>query len=231
MSTHYDAMLAKVDRARADPRAGGPQAGRRPGARPDPRRASPTATSWSRSCATSDFLAGDVSHRVPRRPVELTRAESSGRVSAAVAAAIALAERAGAAGPSSAASRSRWRNVVSQPQVTEFERRRRVEWWGGRDGYARRRPHRGRRRARAEVTLEADGVRTTYDVSRRRRPGRRRLAGRPRRRCDVRRGSSTRPTRWPAAACWRRCPARSSASRWRRASRSRPASRCSCSRR
>ena len=50
-------------------------------------------------------------------------------------------------------------------------------------------------------------------------------------RCGVRRGSSTRPTLWPAAACWRRCPAPWSASPWSRASRSRPASRCWSSRR
>ena len=37
-STHYDAMLAKVDRPGADPRAGGPAARRRAGPGPDPRR-------------------------------------------------------------------------------------------------------------------------------------------------------------------------------------------------
>ena len=59
-----------------------------------------------------------------------------------------------------------FRNVVSQPQVTEFldaDEQVRVEWWGGRDGY------RVEGLAVVEagpesVTLEVDGVRTSYDV-------------------------------------------------------------------
>jgi propionyl-CoA carboxylase alpha chain len=57
-----------------------------------------------------------------------------------------------------------WRNVVSQPQRTEFEGDVTVEWYGGRDGYAvdglivtAASPH--------SVTLEADGVRATYAVA------------------------------------------------------------------
>jgi propionyl-CoA carboxylase alpha chain len=56
-----------------------------------------------------------------------------------------------------------WRNVVSQPQVTEFEGHR-VEWSTGRDGYlvdgydvAAASPDR--------VTLSEDGVSATYDVA------------------------------------------------------------------
>ena len=57
-----------------------------------------------------------------------------------------------------------WRNVVSQPQVTEFEEGHRVEWWGGRDGYVVD----GATVVSASATrvvLEAEGVRTSYDVS------------------------------------------------------------------
>jgi propionyl-CoA carboxylase alpha chain len=63
-----------------------------------------------------------------------------------------------------------WRNVVSQPQVTELDvtgpvpETVRVEWFGGRDDYVvegltvvAASP--------AAVTLEVHGVRTTYDVS------------------------------------------------------------------
>ena len=57
-----------------------------------------------------------------------------------------------------------WRNVASQPQRTEFEGDRVVEWWGTRDGVVvdgtvvvDAGPDR--------VTLETDGVRTTYDVA------------------------------------------------------------------
>jgi propionyl-CoA carboxylase alpha chain len=60
-----------------------------------------------------------------------------------------------------------WRNVVSQPQRTTFRRdddQVVVEWYGGRDGYAVE----GRTVVAAgpdRVTLETDGVRTTYDVA------------------------------------------------------------------
>jgi propionyl-CoA carboxylase alpha chain len=64
-----------------------------------------------------------------------------------------------------------WRNVVSQPQRTTFTRPGDptgepvvVEWWGGRDGYAV--DGWGVVAAGPEaVTLEADGVRTTYAVA------------------------------------------------------------------
>ena len=57
-----------------------------------------------------------------------------------------------------------WRNVVSQPQVTEFEGDVRVSWLGGRDGYQVD----GLTVVAAgpdAVTLEADGVRTAYAVT------------------------------------------------------------------
>jgi propionyl-CoA carboxylase alpha chain len=82
----------------------------------------------------------------------------------AVAATTALAEQAGAARTVQQGVPVGWRNVVSQPQRTEFEDGTVVEWWRGRDGYvvddvtvvtA----------SRTSVTLETDGVRTTYDVT------------------------------------------------------------------
>ena len=109
----------------------------------------------------------------------------------------------GSAGACSAASRSAWRNVVSQPQRTVVRRRRRrehvVEWYGGRDGYAldrRRRPRplrlaeRGRARGRP---ASASGV----AVTRRSPATRSRVDGRrsdSRRSCAPYPGSSTRPT-------------------------------------
>ena len=56
-----------------------------------------------------------------------------------------------------------WRNVVSQPQRTVFDQAT-VEWFGSRDGYTVD----GFTVVSASptaVTLEADGVRTTYDVA------------------------------------------------------------------
>ena len=82
-----------------------------------------------------------------------------------MAAAIALAERGRRRhAPSSKAIPVGWRNVPSQPQRTEFEDGTVVEWWRGRDGYVVD----GLTVVAASptsVTLEADGVRTTYDVT------------------------------------------------------------------
>ena len=61
-----------------------------------------------------------------------------------------------------------WRNVVSQPQRTEFEGDLVVEWWGGRDGYTVDGMTVVEVRGTSletTVTLEVDGVRTSYDVS------------------------------------------------------------------
>ena len=82
---------------------------------------------------------------------------------AAVAAAIALAERAAAARTVQRGIPVAWRNVVSQPQRTEFESGT-VEWWGGRDGYTVE-GHTVVSASPAEVVLETDGVRTTYAVA------------------------------------------------------------------
>jgi len=81
-----------------------------------------------------------------------------------VAAALALAERDRMSRTVQQGIPVAWRNVVSQPQRTEFEGEVVVEWFGGRDGYSvdgftvvAAGPE--------AVTLEADGVRSTYAVS------------------------------------------------------------------
>jgi len=110
-----------------------------------------------------DFLSGDVSTAF-LDDLSVDPLGQDGRVSAATAAAIALAERAGDARTVQRGIPVAWRNVVSQPQATEFEDGPRVEWRGGRDGYAVD----GATVVAAgteSVTLEVDGMRTTYAVA------------------------------------------------------------------
>jgi propionyl-CoA carboxylase alpha chain len=105
------------------------------------------------------FLAGEMTTALlPGIPVP---AVDEG--SAPVAAALAIAETDAAARTVQRGVPVAWRNVVSQPQVTLLDDQP-VAWWGGRDGY---------RVDGAEVvaaapdavTLEVDGVRTTYAVA------------------------------------------------------------------
>jgi propionyl-CoA carboxylase alpha chain len=106
------------------------------------------------------FLAGSGVSRLaalaPQPPV--------GDAGAPVAAALALAERSRMSRTVQQGIPVAWRNVVSQPQRTEFEGDVTVEWYGGRDGYVvdgftvvAAGPE--------AVTLEADGVRSTYAVA------------------------------------------------------------------
>ncbi|MGB0099271.1 MAG: biotin/lipoyl-containing protein, partial [Nocardioides sp.] len=87
-----------------------------------------------------------------------------------VAAALALAERAGARRTVQRGVPVAWRNVVSQPQRTEFEGISSgspsavVEWFGGRDGYTVD-GHEVVAASPTEVTLETEGVRTTYAIA------------------------------------------------------------------
>lgn len=81
----------------------------------------------------------------------------------AVAAAIALAEQAKAARTVQRGIPVAWRNVVSQPQRTVFEEAT-VEWYGGFAGY-RVDGHTVVAAGPDAVTLETDGVRTTYSVA------------------------------------------------------------------
>ena len=110
------------------------------------------------------FVAGAVSTSLLS---ELTLVRVEMDALAPVAAAIGLAERAGAARTVQQGIPVGWRNVPSQPQRTEFEDGTVVEWWRGRDGYVVDVCHRSstRERRSTSVTLETDGVRTTYDVT------------------------------------------------------------------
>jgi propionyl-CoA carboxylase alpha chain len=169
VSTHYDAMLAKViswapTRELAARQLSGALA-----------RARIHGLTTNRDLLVrvlrdEAFLAGEVSTDFLERTLVQPAGTPSAAHDAAVAAAIALAERARAARTVQRAIPVAWRNVVSQPQVTELEvtgpvpETVRVEWFGGRDGYVvegltvvAASP--------AAVTLEVDGVRTTYDVS------------------------------------------------------------------
>jgi propionyl-CoA carboxylase alpha chain len=80
-----------------------------------------------------------------------------------VAAALARAEAARGARPGHRGIPVAWRNVVAQPQRTEFEGVT-VEWFGGRDGYAVDGPT-VVAASPTEVTLETGGLRTTYQVA------------------------------------------------------------------
>jgi propionyl-CoA carboxylase alpha chain len=163
VSTHYDAMLAKVV-AHAPTRE---QAARKlAGAL---RRARIHGLTTNRDqllavLADPGFLAGDVStaflDELPA-PADAEPGDTTGPVTAA---ALALAERAVAARTVQQRIPVAWRNVPSQPQRTEFEGGEVVLWWGGRTGY---------RVDGVEVvsvttdrvTLEHDGLRTSYDVA------------------------------------------------------------------
>ncbi|MEV7430756.1 biotin carboxylase N-terminal domain-containing protein [Nocardioides sp. NPDC092400] len=164
VTTHYDAMLAKVV-AHAPSRE---EAARKLAGVLSRARIHGVVTNRDLLVdvlRSPEFLAGDLStaflgDRTPDRGA----AEDPG---AAVAAALALAERAGAARTVQRGIPVAWRNVVSQPQRTGLEHRdgtvTTVEWLGTRDGYVV--DGHGVVAAGCErVTLERDGVRTTYDV-------------------------------------------------------------------
>ncbi|HEU4812181.1 MAG TPA: biotin carboxylase N-terminal domain-containing protein [Nocardioides sp.] len=162
VSTHYDAMLAKVI-AHAPTRR---QAARKLAHALSRARIHGLVTNRDllvRILQSREFVEGDVSTDFFDR----TDVLSAGDVTdpgAPVAAAIALAERAGQARTVQRGIPVAWRNVVSQPQVTEFDGDVRVEWFGGRDGYVVD-GFEVVAVAPAAVTLEADGVRTAYDVA------------------------------------------------------------------
>ena len=146
VSTHYDAMLAKVI-AHAPTRE---QAARQLAG--VLRRARIHGVVTNRDQLVADPARRAVpgrrgQHRLPRRwSSARPRPRRTGQ--APVAAAIALAEQARERRTVQRGIPVAWRNVVSQPQGTEFEGDVRVEWWGGRDGYVRRGADGGRRRAR-----------------------------------------------------------------------------------
>ena len=165
VSTHYDAMLAKVI-AWAPTRE---QAARKLARAL--RRARIHGLVTNRDLLVGilgddAFVAGQVStHFLVDRSID--QPDDHSRRAAATAAALALAERAGRARRVQRGIPVAWRNVVSQPQVTRFTAAGEdidVAWFGGRDGYAVD-GHSVVSAGPTTVTLEADGVRTTYDVS------------------------------------------------------------------
>ena len=164
VSTHYDAMLAKVV-AHAPTREA---AARKLAGVLERARIHGVRTNRDQLVAVlrdERFLAGQVSTALL---ADIDPPVQNGRVGAAQAAAIALAEAAGAARTVQRGIPVAYRNVVSQPQVTEFEGDIRVEWWGGRDGYVLDGPaviSTSSISGGYAVVLEQDGVRTTYAVS------------------------------------------------------------------
>jgi propionyl-CoA carboxylase alpha chain len=160
VSTHYDAMLAKVV-AHAPTREAAAR-----------KLAGVLARARIHGLVTNRdllveilrdrrFLAGEVSTQF-LDGLETGRRPSS-HTGAAVAAAIALAERARVRRTVQRGIPVGWRNVVSQPQRTEFEGAT-VEWLAGRDGYVVD-GHVVVESGPSRVVLETDGVRTSYEVA------------------------------------------------------------------
>ena len=159
VSTHYDAMLAKVV-AHAPTREA---AARKLAGVLERARIHGVRTNRDQLVAVlrdERFLAGEVSTDLLPL-VELVETPAG---MAPAAAAIALAERAGEARTVQRGIPVGYRNVVSQPQVTRYEGGLEVRWWGGRDGYVLE-DATVVSASSTSVVLEADGVRTTYDVS------------------------------------------------------------------
>jgi propionyl-CoA carboxylase alpha chain len=127
-----------------------------------------------------DFLAGNVSTAfLDDHPPAASRAAAAAR-DHAVAAALALAERDRLARTVQQQVPVAWRNVASQPQHTRFalgssaspatsgpaqaDDPMAVAWWGRRNGYAVH-GYAVRAVSPTSVTLERDGVATTYAVA------------------------------------------------------------------
>jgi propionyl-CoA carboxylase alpha chain len=102
------------------------------------------------------FVAGEVSTAFLDRGLEARSARSS-TADHAVAAALALAEKAGIERTVQRGIPVGWRNVRSQPQRVEFTDGTVVDWWSHHPSAVAASP--------SSVTLETDGVRTTYDVT------------------------------------------------------------------
>ncbi|GAA2021476.1 acetyl/propionyl/methylcrotonyl-CoA carboxylase subunit alpha [Nocardioides kribbensis] len=163
VSTHYDAMLAKVI-AWAPTRE---QAVRRLADTLARTRVHGVVTNRDllvQVLRSPDFVAGDLSTAFLADHPALAPAADPG---APVAAALALAEHARAARRVQGRIPVAWRSVVSQPQRTELDHAGEpvvVEWWGGRDGYTVE----GCTVVAAgptEVVLERDGLRSSYAVA------------------------------------------------------------------
>jgi propionyl-CoA carboxylase alpha chain len=169
VSTHYDAMLAKViawgpDRAQAARRLADALA-----------KARLHGLTTNRDLLVASlrhpaFLAGEVSTDFFDLHPEVLTPPETDLEPAAFAAAVMLAEQDRLARRVQQAAPVAWRNVVSQPQRTAFVPGSAgdevvVEWFGGRDGYSHaQRPDLVVVAASpTSVTLEVDGVRSHYD--------------------------------------------------------------------
>jgi propionyl-CoA carboxylase alpha chain len=166
VSTHYDAMLAKVI-AWAPTRE---QAARKLAGVLSRARIHGLVTNRDllvEILRDEVFLAGGMTTAFL---VERTSEAPASDPGAPAAAALALAERVRAARTVQQRLPVAWRNVPSQPQLTEFEAPDggdepvRVAWWGTRDGYVVD-GHTVVAAGPTAATLETDGVRTTYDVT------------------------------------------------------------------
>ncbi|MBS44612.1 MAG: acetyl/propionyl-CoA carboxylase subunit alpha [Nocardioides sp.] len=164
VSTHYDAMLAKVI-AYAPTRR---QAARALAGALERARIHGLVTNRDQLVAVlreEAFLSGDVSTAFLGEWTLSGGAAPADDPGVPVAAALAVAETHRAARAVQQRVPVAWRNVVSQPQTTEFDGVEPVEWYGARDGYTL--PEGAGSVVAASttaVTLERDGVRTTYDV-------------------------------------------------------------------
>ncbi len=167
VSTHYDAMLAKVI-AWAPTRE---QAARRLADTLAKMRLHGVTTNRDLLVASlrhEVFLAGDVSTDFFELHPEVLSGPEVDLQPAAFAAALMLAEQDRLARRVQRTVPVAWRNVVSQPQRTVFEQgddELVVEWFGGRDGYT----HAAREdllvlsASPTAVVLEVGGVRSHYD--------------------------------------------------------------------
>ncbi|NYG54045.1 biotin carboxylase N-terminal domain-containing protein [Nocardioides perillae] len=167
VSTHYDAMLAKVvvhapsRRQAARQLAGVLQRARIHGVRTNRDQLVAVLRHprfLDEDLSTAFLVEHDTTAARPADP------------DATLAAALAVAETHRAARTVQQGVPVAWRNVVSQPQRTEFEGHEPVSWWGGRDGYAAE----GvtvRRASPDEVVVERDGVATAYSCAVRGLPG------------------------------------------------------------
>ncbi len=171
VSTHYDAMLAKVI-GHAPTRE---QAARKLADVLSRARIHGVVTNRDllvRVLRDQAFLAGEVSTDFLGGFETGASAPSSTTEAAATAAALALAEQAREARTVQQGIPVAWRSVVSQPQVTEFEapdgQRISISWWGSRDGYVLEDAtvvSTSSTSGAYDIVLEQDGVRTTYAVS------------------------------------------------------------------
>jgi propionyl-CoA carboxylase alpha chain len=163
VSTHYDAMLAKVI-AHAPTRA---SAARKLAAALERARIHGVCTNRDLLVGilrAPDFLAGRVgTDFLERTPVVAATERTEPHRHLLVAATVALAEDRKARRTVQRGIPVGWRNVTSQPQLTTFEPDLVVSWYGGRDGY-RFDGVEVWATTPTSITLVEDGIAATYAV-------------------------------------------------------------------